>query len=226
MLLEDSAQSTSQKNWIPCSRPDDVIYRLDAQLPKASSVWTTRIFHLDLPLCQETSNCSSLHSSRRFSSTSGQHLAFDQLWDFFPKHKYGKIAATVRTMWIPVWTHSSIRQVWYSKSRRPDASLHGPDAWATDMEIACIWSTFRKTIPLVWTREALIWKLRAVEVRPSGRQGNTVRTWFKLGKNFSEILESRSHSCLSGRPMTTLRTGPRFFKPNVHLNLQPINRGP
>jgi hypothetical protein len=29
--------------------------------------------------------------------------------------------------------------------------------------------TIRITIPLVWTREALIWKIRAAEVRPSGR---------------------------------------------------------
>jgi hypothetical protein len=34
VLLEDSAQSTSQRNRIPCSRPDDVIFRPDAQLSK------------------------------------------------------------------------------------------------------------------------------------------------------------------------------------------------
>jgi hypothetical protein len=50
---------------------------------------------------------------------------FYQLWDFFPKHRYGKIAATVWTMWIPVKTHSSIRQVAHS---RPDDDLHGPVA--------------------------------------------------------------------------------------------------
>jgi hypothetical protein len=45
-----------------------------------------------------------LHLSKRFSSTSGRHLVFDQLWDFFPKHRYGKTDATVRTMWIPIQT--------------------------------------------------------------------------------------------------------------------------
>jgi len=40
MLPENSAQSTSQKNWIPCSCPDDVIYHSDPQLSKASSVQT------------------------------------------------------------------------------------------------------------------------------------------------------------------------------------------
>jgi hypothetical protein len=162
VLPEDYAQSTSQKNWIPCSCPDDVIYRLDAQLFKASSVWTTRTFRSNLPLCREASNCSSLHPSERFSSTSGRHSVFDQLWDFFPKHRYGMIVATVRTMWIPFRTHSSIRQVAHSKSRRPDAR-------AIYMEIACIKSTIGTTIPLVRTRKASIWKLHAAEVRPSGR---------------------------------------------------------
>jgi len=137
VLPEDFAQFTSQKNRIPCSPPDDVIYSLDAQLSKASSVRTTRTFRPDLPLCREASNCSSLHPSRRLSSTSGRHSVFDQLWDFLPKHKYGKIVTTVRTTWIPVRTRSSIRQVSDSKSRRPDASLHGPGARASDMEIAC-----------------------------------------------------------------------------------------
>jgi hypothetical protein len=55
------------------------------------------------------------------------------------------------------------------KSRRPDVSPLGLDARASDMEIRCIGSTVRTTIPLVRTCEALIWKLLAAEVRPSGR---------------------------------------------------------
>jgi hypothetical protein len=84
-----------------------------------------------------------------------------------------------------------IRQVAHSKFRRPDASPHVPDARATYMEIACIRSTVRTIIPMVRTGKALIWKLRAVKVRPSGRQGNTVQTRLNSGKNFSEILENR-----------------------------------
>jgi hypothetical protein len=40
------------------------------------------------PSCvaREASNCSSLHPSRCFSSTSGRHSVFDQLWDFFLKN--------------------------------------------------------------------------------------------------------------------------------------------
>jgi len=126
-------------------------------------------------------------------------------------------------MWIPIWTPSSIRQVSHSKSRHPDASLHGSDARATDIEIVYIRSTVRTTIPLVRTCESLIWKLRTAKVRPSGRQGTTVQTWLKSGKNFSEILENRSHSCSSRRPLSTVRTAPRFIKPDAHLNLQPID---
>jgi hypothetical protein len=99
------------------------------------------IIRSDLPLCREALNYSSLHPFGHFSSTPGWHSVFDQLWDFFPKHRYGKIAATAPMMWIPVRTRSSIRQVSHSKSKRLDASLHGLDALATDMEIACIWST-------------------------------------------------------------------------------------
>jgi hypothetical protein len=103
-----------------------------------------RNFCPDLPLCQEASNCSSLHPSERFSSMYGRHSVFDQLWDFFPKHRYGKIAATVRTTWIPVRTYSSIRRVAHSKFRRSDDSL------------------------MVRTHKLLIWKLRASD-QPSGQ---------------------------------------------------------
>jgi hypothetical protein len=107
-----------------------------------------------------------------------------KLQDFFSKHRYGKIVATVRRTWIPVQTRLSIRQVSHSKSRHPDASQHGPDACASDMEIAYIKSTFRTTIPSVQTREAFIWKLLAAEVRLSGQQGTTVRTRIKNRKEF------------------------------------------
>jgi hypothetical protein len=55
------------------------------------------------------------------------------------------------------------------------------------MEIACIRSTVWTTISLVRTREALVWKLLAAEVRPSEGQDTTVWTRLKTGKNFSEI---------------------------------------
>jgi hypothetical protein len=103
---------------------------------------------------------------------------FDKLQDFFPKHSYGKIPATVWIMWIPVQARLSIRQVSHSKSRRPDTNQHCPDARASDMEIAYIKSTIQMTIPPVLTCEAFIWKLLAVEVRPSERQSTTI--WMRL----------------------------------------------
>jgi len=110
-LQEDSAQNSKHVVQFPCNSPDDVLYCLDAQLSKASSVRTMRTFRPDLPLCREASNCSSLHPAGGLSNMSGHLSVFDQLWDFFPKHKYGKTAATVQTMCVPVRTRSFIRQV-------------------------------------------------------------------------------------------------------------------
>jgi len=59
-------------------------------------------------------------------------------------------------MWIPVRTRSYIRQVVHSKSRRPDAGLHGPDTRAIYMEIACIKTIVQTLAFMVRTREALI----------------------------------------------------------------------
>jgi hypothetical protein len=138
------------------SRPDDVSYCPDALLSKASSVRTTRTFRPDLPLCREVSNCSNLHLFGCFNSLSGRLLVFDKLQDFFPKHNYGKITATVQTKTIPVRTRSSIRQVSQFKSRRSDDDPHGPDACVSDMEIVCIKLTVRTIIPLVRKCEAFI----------------------------------------------------------------------
>jgi hypothetical protein len=67
---------------------------------------------------------------------------------------------------VPVQTLSFIRQVVHTKFNHPDIILHGPDAQASYMEIACINSTIRKTPFMIRTLEALIWKLRAAKVQP------------------------------------------------------------
>jgi hypothetical protein len=108
---------------------------------------------------------------------------------FSSKTHFLEISLTVWTTWTPVWTRSSIWQVSHSKSKRPDVSPLGPDARASDMKIVCVRSTVRTTIPLIWTREALILKLLAAEVRSFGRQGTTVWMRLKSGKNFSKIFE-------------------------------------
>jgi hypothetical protein len=127
----------------------------------------TRTFHLNLPLCQEASNCSKLHPSGRLSNMSGRCLVFDQLWDFFLKHRYEKTTTTVRTMCVPILMISFIRQVMHTKFNRPDDILHSSDGQASYMEIACINSTVQTTAFMVRTLQALIWKLRAVKVQPS-----------------------------------------------------------
>jgi hypothetical protein len=129
--------------------------------------------------------CDWLHSIRQNHFYVMMH--FDQLWDFFPKHRYGKAAATVRTKWFPVWTRLSIRQVTHSKFRRSDDGLHGPNTRASYMEISCIRFIVQTTNVMVRTRQALIWKLRAAKVQPFGQQDNTVRTQLNSGKNFCEF---------------------------------------
>jgi hypothetical protein len=73
------------------------------------------------------------------------------------------------------------------------------------MEIACIKSTVRTTIPLVQMSEALVWKLLTAEVRSSGQLDTIVQSRLKTGKNFSEIF---------GKPIAQLsvRTEPRFYQ--------------
>jgi hypothetical protein len=123
----------------------------------------------DLPLCREALNYSSLHPSRQFSNPSRRLSVSDHALDFLSKIKYGKIAATVRTTWIPIRTRYSLRQVCNSNSNVRTPVYHGPDARMTDMEIACSRSPVQTAILVVWTREAFIRKLLAADVRPSGR---------------------------------------------------------
>jgi hypothetical protein len=125
-------------------------------------------------------------------------------------------------MWIPVRTRSFIRQVVHSKFRLSEDGLLGPDARASYMEIACIKFTVWTTNIMVRTHQASIWKLRAT-VLTTGQHRQDMA---QFRKEFQRNLESRSNSCLSGRLMSTVRTTPKYFKPDAHLNLQPINRGP
>jgi hypothetical protein len=103
-------------------------------------------------------------------------------------------------LWIPVRTRLSIRQVSQFKSRRPDASHHGPEARVSNMEIACIRSTVRTTILLVQMRKAFIWKLLAANVQPSRRQGNTVQTRLSKMKDFQRNFQNfgRTFVCPNG----------------------------
>jgi hypothetical protein len=80
-----TAYKLVKSNPFQSSRRRDIPF--ERSTVQASSVRTMRPFHPDLPLCREASNCSSLHPSGRFGSTSKCHSMFNQLWDFFPKHR-------------------------------------------------------------------------------------------------------------------------------------------
>jgi hypothetical protein len=86
---------------------------------------------------------------------------------------------------------------------------------------------FGRSSLMVRTLESLIRKLLAADVRPAGRcaiqSGRCPLTGNISPRIFQKIL---SHSCPSRRPMSTVRTVPRYILPNAHLSPQPINRGP
>jgi hypothetical protein len=160
--------------------------------------------------------CSSLHPSGRFSRPS-ERLSVIELQIFFPKanmgrllqlsrllskSKYGKIVATVQTTWIPVRMCYSLRQVCNSNSTVQRSVCHGPDAWSLSKEITCSERAIVRTI---------------VPHRPNAA--------LKQERFSAKISEFWSHSCPSGRPMSTVRTAPVFIKAVTHLNPQPINRG-
>jgi hypothetical protein len=160
----------------------------------------------DLPLCREASNYSSLHPSRRFSSPSRWSSVFDQALEFLAKRRYGKIAAIVPTTGIPVRMSSSIRQVSQFKSRRPNASHYSPDVRTSDMEITCIRSAVRTTVPLVQTCDCPDDKAHRPDVA------------LKQERSSAKFLEFQLHGCPSGQPMTIVQTAPSYIKPDSHLN--------
>jgi hypothetical protein len=116
------------------SRPNDVSYRPDVLQTKASPSRQCGFSSGHTSISK--SFCFSLHPSGQLSNPSGRLSVIDQDSDCLSKSKYGKIAATVQTMWIPVRTCYSSRQVRNSNSTVRMPVYHGPDARTTDMEIA------------------------------------------------------------------------------------------
>jgi hypothetical protein len=78
---------------------------------------------------------------------------------------------------------------------RLDAHPPGPDARASDMEIACSGGVTVQTI---------------VHLQPDAA--------LKQERSLAKVLKFRSYNCPSGLPMTTVRTAPSFIKLNAHLN--------
>jgi hypothetical protein len=81
---EDSVQVPIQRSRIPSFRLDNPI-----MLPDAHQ-------------CPEVSNCSRLHPFGHLSNVSGHSSMFDKKSDFLLRHRYGKTAATVRTLSL-IW---------------------------------------------------------------------------------------------------------------------------
>jgi hypothetical protein len=166
MLLEDSAQFTSQKNPDPCQPSGR--HDIPSGRPTVQSIIRSD---------DENFPSKPSHVSRSFELL--------QLASVRTFQQHIRTTLSVRPSFRISFQNTDMgrsMQVSHSKSWRPDASQHGPDARALDMEIMCIKSTIRTVIPLVRTREAFICKLLAAKVRSSGRQGNTVQTRLKNRK--------------------------------------------
>jgi hypothetical protein len=167
VLPKDSAQFTSQKIRFPGSRPDDVSYRPDAQQSIASFVRTTWISVQNFPCVKKLQTapaCIRSGCCGCFSSPSGR----PSFRISFQNTNMGILLQPSKRRGFPSGCAKPIKQVLQFKTICPDASHHGPNARASNMEIACIRSTVRTTILLVRTQEASIWKLLAAVMRPSG----------------------------------------------------------
>jgi len=78
---------------------------------------------------------------------------------------------------------------------RPDDHPPGPNARRLYMKITCSGRTTVRT----------------------SRQ-HRLDAALKQERSSAKFLEFRSHSCPSGRPMTTVQTAPNFIKPDAHLS--------
>jgi hypothetical protein len=90
VLPEDFTHFTSQKIRFPASLSDDVPYRLDAQLSKASFVRTARTFRPDLPLYREASKLLHLASVWTFQQHVQMTLSVRQASGFPSKTQLWK----------------------------------------------------------------------------------------------------------------------------------------
>jgi hypothetical protein len=114
--------------------------------------------------------------------------------------------------WITVRTRYSLRQVWNSNSTVQTSVCHGQDARSTNMEIACRRSTVQTAInhgPDVRSLSKEITCSRRAIVRTTVPHHPDPA--LKHERFSVKISEFWSHSCPSGRPMSTIRTAPVFI---------------
>jgi hypothetical protein len=150
----------SQESRFPAIRPDNVSFHPDAHLSILQAIWTTYHKVRTPDRLKHHPSGRSGFPSRRCGFLSGRLSVFDQALNSFQN------------------------QIWKDCCNRPDdvdsgsdACQHGSDVHSTDMKIACRRST-------VWTCEALIRKILAADVRPSGRQCLTIQTRLSNRKDF------------------------------------------
>jgi hypothetical protein len=141
------------------------------------------VFRPDTPLYREASALACIRPDDS-AARPNDSQCLTKLQIFFPKSNMGRLLQPSRRCGFPSGCATYLRQVRNSNSTVRTPVYYGPDARTTDMEITCRRSTFRTVIPKVRTREALVRKLLAADVRPSGRQCFTIQTRLSNRKDF------------------------------------------
>jgi hypothetical protein len=152
---EDSIQIPSQRSQIPSFHSNGPVMRPDAHQ------------------CPKVSNYSRFHPSRRLSNTSECSLVFDNKLDFLLRHRYGKTAASVRTLGL----------------HRSDAILDRAKLGEELQPSGCRGNTVRTPIILM-----KITCSRSATIRTLGQHRPDVALiWYCVKR----VMKSRFHSCPS-----------------------------
>jgi hypothetical protein len=220
---------------VHCSiRPDDVPYRPDSRQtkhhPSGRRVFPSR------PFIVSTNFCSSLHPFGLLSNPSGRPLVFDQasdssqnyIWedccnrpddvDFHPDALLLKARIAIQIQpseRLSAWSGRA-----FNRYGNYGFDFNCPDACLSWSERAhskygnCVLKINRPDGHPPWSERAKPY----MEITCSGRA--TVRTRLSNKKDFQPKSQKFwSHSCLSGRPMSTIRMKPIYFIAVTHLNL-------
>jgi len=237
LFNRDSAQFASQKILFPTSRPDDVSYRLDAQMSKAPAVWTTcHTVRTHIRLKHHPSGRHGFPSRPSSVSRSFELLQLASAW-------------TIQCL-TKALQFLSETQIWEDRCNCSDDVDSRPDALIHKASIVIQIQTSGRQ--LSWSGRSCIkyrncihqinrpddnppsLDARSLNMEITCSERETVQMTgqrspdaaLKQERFLAKFLEFQSYSCPSRLPMTTVRMAPSVIKPDAHLSCQPINRGP
>jgi hypothetical protein len=223
-----------------------VVFRLDSH-QSATSVRTTRSFRPDAQLSKASAvrmTCLTVRTLIRLKHHPSGRRGFLSGPSFVSRSLELLQLASFRTFQQPVRTTLSVRpsfkfsfqnQIWEDCCNRPGALL---------LKASSQLKINRSDASLPWFGRAYdrygncVQQITSPDGHPPGLDARslykeitcseraTVRTTvpysldvaLKQERSSVKLFEFRSHSCPSGRPMTTIRTAPSFIKANAHLS--------